>query len=295
MTVLWQAILGGSGAVLAAIIAGSVAVRNARRTPHDVLKSLLDILKDEHIWREDRAILEVAVHREIQRIRALNEARLQGFWAYQRERLLGEISPLTLRLSLPALVLPLCSILMVFVGPVLGVGSYDGRYFYSRGPAEFGLLDNNFGTVSFSRLAMGAAGYLLSVGTLIVVGLMIARQRTTPLWRGWTIFAGLLLTATLVVYVGYRIILHPKTSNTVDCPGLPDPPASGYFACYGPHPASIRASWIDLQFHSWLFISSLVLVILVSATYRWLPELWRGAQNVRNRVVSGFFDPTSPT
>lgn len=56
-----ETILGSTGAITAAVIAGSVAVRNARKTPHENLKALLEILKDEHVWREDRPILAAAV------------------------------------------------------------------------------------------------------------------------------------------------------------------------------------------------------------------------------------------
>jgi hypothetical protein len=85
----WQAALGAFGAILAAIIAGSFAVRNARKTPYETLKTLVDIAEkaEGHIWREDRVVLEAAVHREIQRIDRLNQARLGGFWSYWFERL----------------------------------------------------------------------------------------------------------------------------------------------------------------------------------------------------------------
>ena len=84
----WQTVLGGIGVVFAAIIAGSFAVRNARKTPHETLKTLVEIAeKAEGIIRpEDRAVLEAAVHREIQRIDRLNRARLEGFWRYWMER-----------------------------------------------------------------------------------------------------------------------------------------------------------------------------------------------------------------
>jgi hypothetical protein len=80
----WQTVLGGIGVVLAAIIAGSFAVRNARKTPHETLKTLVEIAEkaEGHIEPQDLAVLATAVHREIQRIDRLNRARLEGFWKY---------------------------------------------------------------------------------------------------------------------------------------------------------------------------------------------------------------------
>ena len=80
----WQSVLGGIGVVLAAIIAGSFAVRNARKTPHETLKTLVEIAEkaDGHIQPEDRTVLDVAIHREIERIDRLNQARLRGFWRF---------------------------------------------------------------------------------------------------------------------------------------------------------------------------------------------------------------------
>jgi hypothetical protein len=87
MTPWWQTLLGAVGVVLAAIIAGSFAVRNARKTPHETLKTLLEIAETAgaHIEPEDKAVLKAAVHREIERIGLVNQARLQGFWKYWLE------------------------------------------------------------------------------------------------------------------------------------------------------------------------------------------------------------------
>ncbi|MEO3757309.1 hypothetical protein ABGB19_03330 [Mycobacterium sp. B14F4] len=83
----WQTVLGGVGVVLAAIVAGSFAVRNARKTPHETLKILVEIAENAEglIRPEDREVLETAIHREIQRIDRLNRARLEGFWRYWAE------------------------------------------------------------------------------------------------------------------------------------------------------------------------------------------------------------------
>lgn len=87
VTPWWQPILGWGGVVIAAIITGGIAIRNARKTPHEKLKTLVEILDQSHlVWREDRHVLETAIHREIQRIARLNEAQLEGWWAYQIER-----------------------------------------------------------------------------------------------------------------------------------------------------------------------------------------------------------------
>ena len=84
-----QAVLGGTGAVISALIAGSFAVRNAKRAPHDNLKSLIDIgsVDSGLLSDEDVSVLREAVHQEVVRIGRLSDARTQGFWAYQRERL----------------------------------------------------------------------------------------------------------------------------------------------------------------------------------------------------------------
>ncbi|MEV0059785.1 hypothetical protein [Nocardia sp. NPDC050718] len=88
MTPWWQPMLAWGGVIIAAIIAGGIALRNGRKTPHENLKSLVEILdKSQHVWRHDRYILEQAIHREIQRLDKLNKARLEGFWAYNLERI----------------------------------------------------------------------------------------------------------------------------------------------------------------------------------------------------------------
>ncbi|MEU2033275.1 hypothetical protein [Nocardia amamiensis] len=52
------------------------------------MKTLIEILDKSHLLeREDRQVLEIAIHREVQRIEQLNQARLEGFWAYQWVRL----------------------------------------------------------------------------------------------------------------------------------------------------------------------------------------------------------------
>ncbi|MBF6297055.1 hypothetical protein IU459_05795 [Nocardia amamiensis] len=88
MTPWWQPILGWGGVIIAAIIAGGIALRTAQGTPYETLKTLVEILDKSHLLgREDRQVLEIAIHREVQRIEQLNQARLEGFWAYQRVRL----------------------------------------------------------------------------------------------------------------------------------------------------------------------------------------------------------------
>ncbi|MEU8895584.1 hypothetical protein [Nocardia sp. NPDC048505] len=84
----WQILLSSAGAVLAAFIAGAYSVRNARKQPFEVLQALLKVTEDHGsvLTPVDRAVLENAVHREVQRIDRLNQARTHGFWAYQRER-----------------------------------------------------------------------------------------------------------------------------------------------------------------------------------------------------------------
>ncbi|MBJ8342968.1 hypothetical protein JGU71_29185 [Antrihabitans sp. YC3-6] len=87
MTPWWQPALMSAGTILAAIVAGSFAVRNARKTPHERLKTLVEIVEKlpDEVGRDDRAILANAIDREIQRIKLLNDARLEGNWAYVKE------------------------------------------------------------------------------------------------------------------------------------------------------------------------------------------------------------------
>jgi hypothetical protein len=84
----WPPVLAAVGTVLAAILAGSFAVRNARKTPHETLKTLVDITQTAQlISSEDLQVLQAAIHREVLRIRLLNDARIEGFWQYQFERI----------------------------------------------------------------------------------------------------------------------------------------------------------------------------------------------------------------
>jgi hypothetical protein len=98
----WQTVLGGAGGVLAAIIAGSFAVRNARKTPHETLKTLIEITEkaEGQIQPEDRAVLIAACHREILRIDRLNRARREGFWKYWRERANQSVSSFGVEIKL---------------------------------------------------------------------------------------------------------------------------------------------------------------------------------------------------
>lgn len=73
--------------------------------PYETLNVLVGILdKAVHISEEDNEVLKEAVHREVQKIDRLNQARIQGFWALQRERL-SQADPLTwLMLAVLALI-----------------------------------------------------------------------------------------------------------------------------------------------------------------------------------------------
>ncbi|MEW1881021.1 hypothetical protein AB0O58_15125 [Rhodococcus sp. NPDC080181] len=73
------------GVILAAIIAGSFAVRNARKTPHEQLKTLVEIREKLHIV--DTHVIDAAIDREIAKIDRLNAARIEGFWQYAWQRL----------------------------------------------------------------------------------------------------------------------------------------------------------------------------------------------------------------
>lgn len=81
----WQSALTPLGYVLAAIIAGSVAIRLARKTPHENLKALVEIRKamphDRPNLDED-GVLDAAIRHELDNIATLTAARGRGLSAY---------------------------------------------------------------------------------------------------------------------------------------------------------------------------------------------------------------------
>jgi hypothetical protein len=63
------------------LFGGWIATRNARKTPHDTLKALVDIddkLKDAG----HRAVVEVSIGREIRKLERLNSSREEPFWKW---------------------------------------------------------------------------------------------------------------------------------------------------------------------------------------------------------------------
>lgn len=219
MAGILETILGGTGVITAAVIAGSVAVRNARKTPHETLKSLLEIMKDENIWREDRPIVAAAVHREIQRIGILNEARLQGFWAYQRERFLGGVAPHIRRAALVAVLIPPLTILTVWLWPTELVyatpatvreandtawGWIAYRWSWAA-PSQLVVMP---GVGELSTWVFVAAMVALIAWILLLFYLAKAVVRSGAMVEGWFVFTAFLLATMSITHIAYHILGH---------------------------------------------------------------------------------------
>ncbi|MEV6071858.1 hypothetical protein AB0L82_35415 [Nocardia sp. NPDC052001] len=218
-----ESVLGGTGVVTAAVIAGSIAVRTARKTPHENLKSLLEILKDDHLEAADRDIIAASVHREIARIGMLNAARLQGFWAYQRERLLGRLSPTAQMALFTALVLPPLSIATVWLWPIAPTTPYVG--WLSR-QAIGNLIVYRYEWRLRWRWpwwpwtdVQGGPTHAITMPWLDIVGLVVLvfmvwaltrfaqlAARSPRLVRSWAVFAGFLVISEGLTYVCYRLV-----------------------------------------------------------------------------------------
>lgn len=102
--------------LMVGLFAGWVATRNARKTPHDNLKSLVDIvgkLDDP----AQRAVIEVSVAREIRKLDRLNKSREEPFFKWLWIQMTGsEINPLA-GLGLG----------VVLVGAVICLGIYNSK------------------------------------------------------------------------------------------------------------------------------------------------------------------------
>lgn len=86
----WQSALTPLGYVIAALIAGGFAVRLARKTPHENLKTLVEIRKAIPRGRtnlDEKGVLDAAIKHELENIATLTEARGRGFWAYAWARI----------------------------------------------------------------------------------------------------------------------------------------------------------------------------------------------------------------
>ncbi|WP_206499030.1 hypothetical protein [Rhodococcus sp. KRD175] len=68
-----------AGVILAAIIAGSFTIRNARKTPHEQLKTLVEIREKLHVV--DTHVIDAAIDRELEKIDRLYSARTRGVWS----------------------------------------------------------------------------------------------------------------------------------------------------------------------------------------------------------------------
>jgi hypothetical protein len=72
-------------AIVAALIAGWFGGRNARKTPHERLKSLVDIAKDMPRGVDRERTIERAIERELRQLERLNSAREESFPRYLAE------------------------------------------------------------------------------------------------------------------------------------------------------------------------------------------------------------------
>ncbi|MEV0248503.1 hypothetical protein AB0H76_18030 [Nocardia sp. NPDC050712] len=225
----WQILLSGVGAVLAAFIAGAYGVRSARKQPFEVLQALLKVAEDSSsvLTPADRAVLEDAVHREVQRIDQLNKARRQGFWAFQREKV-------RLALQLPARGTRLSSFGLLLLAVVASaflvaqITAYEWRDIFVEGGigvvlesnrAALALLVASSGVVlwSFTRLALPAVCALLRwihvlpvymLATAITVMVYVPLAQLLPSFRlGLIILVALPLLIAVTMWIWLRMEL----------------------------------------------------------------------------------------
>ncbi|GCE40956.1 hypothetical protein Rhow_004599 [Rhodococcus wratislaviensis] len=71
----WENALTPIGYIIAAAIAAGVAVRLARKTPHENLKALTDIYVELPSAVDERAVIEKAIQQELDKLEALSKAR----------------------------------------------------------------------------------------------------------------------------------------------------------------------------------------------------------------------------
>lgn len=94
------------------LFGGWIATRNARKTPHDTLKALVDIddkLKDAG----HKAVVEVSIGREIRKLERLNNSREEPFWKWA-----------WIQLTTREIGAPFFGLSLVLVG-VIGAIAYD--------------------------------------------------------------------------------------------------------------------------------------------------------------------------
>lgn len=89
----------GVGAVIAAVIAGWFGGRNARKSPHERLKALVEIAKDMPDGLDTDETVKRAIERELRHIARLNAAREQSYGRYAVELLLQNMSEWALGLA----------------------------------------------------------------------------------------------------------------------------------------------------------------------------------------------------
>ncbi|WP_460723872.1 hypothetical protein [Nocardia heshunensis] len=233
MAGIFEAVVASSSAVSVALIGGAFAIRNARKTPHENLKSLLELLKDPDIHAGDRNVLDKAVHREISRIGLLNDARIQGFWAYQRARYLGSMSSYTQRALYTAIVLPPLSILTTWAWPVqhsdfrppqladppavglkgnfpdaIKLNDYEMEMPYrwrlgSDWSPQY-LFHKYTGLLDYHPWWLAGTAYAAIILVLVLVARVAKAAARISLLSAWANFAAILLPAQIITYVIYR-------------------------------------------------------------------------------------------
>ncbi|MGW0251592.1 hypothetical protein ACWDYH_33690 [Nocardia goodfellowii] len=185
----WQILLSGVGAVLAAFIAGAYSVRNARKQPFEVLQALLKVTEDGGgvLTQADRAVLEDAVHREVERIAQLNNARRHGFWAFQRERLrlALQLPSRSTRLSsvgLPLLAVAACT----FV--VAQINMYKWWDIVAGGGIGV-LLESNRAALALLVASIGVALWAIARSALPIVRVVLRSIHVLPVYMVTTAIA----------------------------------------------------------------------------------------------------------
>ncbi|WP_141564533.1 hypothetical protein [Mycolicibacterium palauense] len=78
----WTPVATGVGTIVGALIAGWFGGRNARKTPHDRLKALVEISRDLPPGVDVDGAVEGAMRRELRHLDRLNKAREESLLKY---------------------------------------------------------------------------------------------------------------------------------------------------------------------------------------------------------------------
>ncbi|MEV6279343.1 hypothetical protein [Nocardia sp. NPDC051832] len=228
----WQIVITTVGGLLTAFIAGAFSVRLARKTPFEVLQSLLTITDDgNRLDDTDRATLKVAAQREVRRIGQLNDARREGFWAYQRERIRIALQLDTRHrekrssLTLVGLLFVVSWIFLIFqwYNTTFGYFAAKGQIgqLVSIGPVFVAILLASIGVAAWSAARLGLAAtrwllrsihvlpvYLLLTALAIMLGALVIYTRPVLDQHAILGFAVIPVLVAAIIFAWLRIELR---------------------------------------------------------------------------------------